>query len=362
PAAGTPPAGTHPAYVAWRGARTQLYLRPLDRLESKAVPGTEGAQTPFFSPDGQWLGFCSAPGSIMKRVPVGGGTPLVVGNAANRGVGFARGASWSPDGTIVFAPDGTSPLYRVKADGGNPEALTTLDANRHETSHRMPECLPGGQGIVFTVRLDDTASFDDARIEALSLRTGERSVLVAGGTNARYAAGHLLYERAGSLWAAPFDPKALKLAGPAVLILEGVSHAPDYGSAHFAVSRDGSLVYVPGKARGVDRRLVRVTRAGKVSPLSDIRRGFEDLRLSPDGRKLALDVAGANNQIWSYDLERNTLRPQPCASTTWSRSGRRTEPGSPSARIARGNHWASSGSRRTAAAPRSGSRPRRGIG
>ncbi len=317
------PDGTQLAYVASRGGRAQLYLRALDRLESRAIPGTEGADTPFFSPDGQWVGFCSRLESKLKKVPVGGGTALTMGTTS----GLPRGATWGPDGTIVFARDAASALYRMQADGGTGEPLTKLEAARHETSHRLPEFLPDGQAVLFTVKFDDTTIFDEASIEVISLRTLKRSVLIAGGTNPRYAAGHLFYERAGSLWAAPFDAHALELTGPSALVVEGVANTPDYGSADFAVSRDGSLVYVPGKARGVDRRLVRVTRAGKVSPLAESRRGFEDLRLSPDGRRLAVDVAGANNQIWIYDLERGTLSPQTVRfnnmTPIWTPDGRR---------------------------------------
>ena len=112
------------------------------------------------------------------------------------------------------------------------------------------------------------------------------------------------------MWAAPFDPVRLEVTGPSVLVLEGVSSSAVYGSADFGVSRDGSLVYVPGKLRGTDRRLVRVNRAGKARPLTDSRRAFSSLSLSPDGRRLALTIQAANDQIWVYDLERSTLTPQ----------------------------------------------------
>ena len=101
------------------------------------------------------------------------------------------------DGTIVFARDGESGLERVSAEGGTPEAFTTLDASRHESSHRLPELLPGGQAVIFTVKTDETQTWDDARIEAVSLRTRKRSVLITGGNNARYAGGHLIYRAGG---------------------------------------------------------------------------------------------------------------------------------------------------------------------
>src|SRR5262249_40598971 len=194
--------------------------------------------------------------------------------------------------------------------GRTTQALTTLDASRHEVSHRYPDVLPGGQGVVFTVKPDDALSWDEARIEALSLRTGQRSTLITGGACARYVTpGYLAYYRAGSLWAAPFDPARLKVTGPALLMVEGVSSDAEWGFAGFSVSRDGTLVYMPGRPQGLDRRVVRVDRTGKSRPLMDDRRNFINPRLSPDGRRLALQIGGPNDQIWVYDLERGTLTP-----------------------------------------------------
>jgi eukaryotic-like serine/threonine-protein kinase len=323
PAVAISPDGTQLAYVATSRSRAQLFVRSLDRLESRAIQGTEGARMPFFSPDGRWLGFFSESEGKLKKVLLGGGMPLTVCDVSQ-----LRGATWSPEGTIVFVDTASSELFRVSADGGTPEPLTTLDAARHEASHRLPEFLPDGQNVVFTAKSDDTATFDDARIEAVSLRTRERSVLIEGGTNPRYAAGHLFYERGGSLWAAPLDPKGLRVTGPSVQVLDGVSSSPQYGSADFAVSRDGSLVYVPGKPIGTDRRLVRVSRTGGAArPLTSALKGFNTLRLSPDGRRLALVVEGANDQVWTYDLERSTLTPQTLrfnnVDAIWTRDGSR---------------------------------------
>jgi len=312
PAVAISPDGKQLAYVAARAGRSRIYLRTVDRLEAQPIPGTEGGHVPFFSPDGLWLGFFVESERKRKKVLLSGGSPLTISDGV-----FGRGASWSSDGTIVCTRDGTSGLDRVSAEGGTPEALTTLDARRHESSHRFPEVLPGGQAVVFTVRTDETQPWDDARIEAVSLKTRERSLLITGGTNARYAGGQLIYARAGALWAAPFDPVQLKVAGPSVLVLEGVASS-GYGSADFSVSRDGSLVYVPGKLRGTDRKLVQVNRAGKTRPLTDSRRAFSTLSLSPDGRRLALTIEAANDQIWVYDLERSTLLPQ---TLRWNNGG-----------------------------------------
>jgi eukaryotic-like serine/threonine-protein kinase len=297
--------GRQVAYAAAIGGRSQIYLRTVDRLEARPIPGTAGGEAPFFSPDGRWLGFFAANEGKLKKVPLGGGSTLTLCD-----VGLGRGASWGSDGSIVFARHRASGLDRVSEDGGTSEILTTLDTSRREGSHRFPEVLPGGQAVVFTVKTDDTQHWDDALIEAVSLRTRERFVLIRGGTDARYASGHLIYERAGALWAAPFDPVRLKVTGPSVLALEGVRSAAQSGSTDFGVSRDGSLVYAPGKLWGTDRRIVRVNRAGRVRPLMDSRRAFNGLKLSPDGRRLALGIEAASDQVWVYDMERSTLTPQ----------------------------------------------------
>jgi serine/threonine-protein kinase len=301
------PDGTHLAYMASRGYHSQIYLRTLDQLEARPIPGTEEGTAPFFSPDGRWLGFTALGPSrnALKKVLLAGGAPVTLCDMSS-----GTGASWGPDGTIVFTHDTTSGLLRVSADGGTPQALTRLDASRHDSSHRFPEVLPGGEAVVFTVKPDNALSWDDARIEAASLRTGERSILITGGTQARYVAGSLVYHRKGSLWAVPFDPVRLKVTGPPLLVLEGVSSSAAFGRVAYGVSEEGALAYLPGRPRGADRGLARVDRAGRRQPLTDLRSAFGALRLSPDGHRLALQTTGPNDQIWVYDLERGTLTPQ----------------------------------------------------
>jgi eukaryotic-like serine/threonine-protein kinase len=316
------PDGRHVAYVAAAAGRTQIYMRSVDRLEAQPIPGTEGGQSPFFSPDSQWLGFLDDNGGWLKRIPVGGGAPLPVCV-----VGFTRGVSWGPDGFIVFTRDGAHGLERVRAEGGTPEPLTPLDAQKHESSHRLPELLPGGEAVLFNVKTDETQSWDDASIEALSLRTHERSLVLTGGSNPRYTRGHLVYVRAGGLWAAPFDPGMARVTGPPVQVLEGVSSSHEAGHANFGVASDGTLVYVPGKARGTDRHLVRVDRTGRARPLTDTRRAYSTMSLSPDGRRLALTIESANDQVWVYELDRGTLTPQTLRwnnnTPIWTPDGRR---------------------------------------
>jgi WD40 repeat protein len=314
PAVAISPDGRQLAYVAARAGRRQIYLRAADRLEARPIPGTEGGHMPFFSPDGLWLGFVAESEGKLKKVPLSGGAPTTLCDA-----GDVRGASWGPDGTIVFARHGASGLDRVSAEGGKPEVLTTLDVRRHESSHRFPEVLPGGQAVVFTVRTAETQPWDDARIEAFSFRTSERSVLITGGTNARYASRRLIYQRAGALWAAPFDPVRLEVAGPSVLVLEGVSSSAVLGSADFGVSRDGSLVYVPGKVQGTDRRVVRVSRAGQAQPLVESRRAWHATAVGEERPRAVLpewrpDYGGDGHQRCDLQRDETTLpvRSQGC--------------------------------------------------
>jgi eukaryotic-like serine/threonine-protein kinase len=239
PALALSPDGTRLVYVANRGGSTQLYLRPLDRFEETPIPGTEGAESPFFSPDGQSIGFFAQ--EKLKRISFSGGAPLTLCGAV-----LNRGGSWGPDGTIVFTPAAaTSGLFKVSAAGGTPKPLTVPDRKKGDLSHRWPEILPDGKALLFTIW--SGGSFDNARIAVLSLETGQQRVLVEGGTFARYVlSGHLVFARADGLVAVPFDLKRLEVTGPPVSMVEGVSTSPLTGACQVSFSGDGSLAYVRG--------------------------------------------------------------------------------------------------------------------
>ncbi|HKV82507.1 MAG TPA: protein kinase, partial [Candidatus Sulfotelmatobacter sp.] len=183
--------GSHLVYAAIHSGGIQLYLRSMDRFDAAPIPGTQDAENPFFSPDGQSVGFFA--GGKLKTVSLNGGMPLTLCGAPEN-----RGGSWSPDNTIIFSPSSAVGLYRVSAAGGAPQPLTALAAG--ELSHRWPEVLPGGKAVLFTIWTG--ASFDDAQIGVQSLETGEQRVLVKGGTDAKYvSSGHLIYAHAGGLLA-----------------------------------------------------------------------------------------------------------------------------------------------------------------
>jgi len=293
------PDGSRLVYVANHGGSTQLYLRAIDRFEATPISGTDGAESPFFSPDGQSVGFFA--GGKLKKVSLSGGAPLSLCSAP-----VGRGGSWSPDDTIIFAPSATSGLFRVSTAGGTPKPLTVPDRKRGELSHRWPQILPGGKALLFTNWTG--SSFDDARIGVLSLETGERRVLVEGGTYPRYvSSGHVVYARAGGLLAVPFDLKRLEVTGPSVSVLEGVSMSPLSGTAEFSSSTDGSLAYAPGGFSFDEGTLVWVDRKGAPQPLAAPPRGYLSPRLSPDGQRVAVSIQGTNPGLWLYDLARSTL-------------------------------------------------------
>jgi Tol biopolymer transport system component len=292
------PDGARLVFAAGPSGSRRLYDRPLAELEATAIPGTEGGDNPFFSPDGRWLGF-EVEGKL-KKVDLRGGEPLVLTDVRS-----LRGASWGADGTIVFAPSSWSGLSQISAAGGTPRSLTTPDAGRGEISHRWPQILPGGKAALFGI-MTASGREEQRSIALVSLVTGERQVLFQGGTSPRYLpTGHLLYARGGTLHAAPFDLGRLRLIGPAVPVLERVLvWAKTSGAAYFDVSSDGSLVYVPAPPGPPARSLVWIDRRGHLQPLPVPPRPYLEPALSPDGRRLAVTIEGPTDDVWIYELDR----------------------------------------------------------
>ena len=291
------PDGALVAYTATRGDRTQLFLRALNGHEATPVPGSANAVSPFFSPDSQWIAFFSD--GKLKKMPVGGGPPVIVCDAT---IGF--GGTWGADGTILFAPAPGSPLWRVPSAGGIPVRLTQLDAERGEFSHRWPEFLPDGRTVLFTIGI--TGSWDDAEIVAESIATGNRQRLIEGGTHPRYlTSGHLLYVRNGAAWVVPFDAERLQVGGPPVRVLDDVLVSFD-GAGQISVSPLGTLVYIAGSAFE-PRRLITLDSTGATSPLAAEPRAYSGPRLSPEGRRIVVSVAGTVEEVWLYDIGSGTL-------------------------------------------------------
>ncbi len=316
------PDGRLLAFSGRRGDQRHLYLRPLDKGDAIEVKGTEGAGSPFFSPDGGWIGFW-ADGKI-KKVRADGGPIIEVCATSPTGddeparsdpatSGEIVGASWGSDDTIVFAlPLGG--LWQVAARGSVPAPLTTLHAD--EISHRLPHVLPGGHGVLFTV-VRRTFYWDDVTTDVRVTATGERKELVLRAVDARYLeSGHLVYARDGVLLAQPFDATRFEVSGSPVAVLDNVMHAIravsstlDTGAAQVAISRTGTLAYVRGGPYpALKRRLVWVDAQGRESPVGAQEGAYLAPRLSPDGKRIAVMLHPSQDQdVWVY---RATRRPE----------------------------------------------------
>jgi len=311
------PDGTRLAYVADPGGsdvggeidRGQLYVRRLDELQAAPVTGAPAASSPFFSPDGRWIGFESD--GKLRKVAVDGGSPLTICDAPGM-----HGAAWLDDGTIVFAiieEPSSSLIVRVPANGGQPERLAAGDRSR-EAFLVHPSVAPDGETAFFT---SSGTTGEPTSVSSLDLNTHDR-VVVEGvvGDNVQYLpTGDLLYVTDGSLWTVPFDLGAREATGAPARVVEGLAggapHEPSMG--HVAVSRSGTLAYVVGPWGGDATALQAfwVTPSGEAEPvdgLSGVTLGGP--RVSPDGRRLAVRSQASNTgpmQVWLYDIARATL-------------------------------------------------------
>lgn len=295
------PDGRRLAYVARREGRYQIFLRALDQAESVPVSGAEGGTGPFFSPDGEWIGFYGE--GTLKKVPVNGGTPIIIGGEASD----PGGACWSEDGSIIYARRFFEGLSRIPASGGKPERLTALNAERGDRSHFWPEVLPGGEALIFTVWLGGNPN--DSLVVSLSLKTGEQTVLAKGASHARYLpTGHLVMARNGVLRVAPFDAKQLKVTGQASKTAEFVMMSQISGAAHFACSRNGLLVYVPAPPENAGLELVSVDRQGNAKPLFRKTENFWTPRLSPNGKRLAVAIPDNALDLWIYETGNDAFK------------------------------------------------------
>jgi len=278
----------------------KLYLRALDSDRSEPIAGTDDAASPFFSPDGNWVGFF-AKGKLLK-VLLGGGSPLPVADAAN-----ARGYAWAARDTIYLTPANNRPIFRLPSAGGAAEPITKLRDG--EMSHRWPTVLPDGS-LLFTIWND--AGWEPSRIVAERTGTGERvDVVREGGGYGRYIRdgtsrrGFLIYARAEGLLAAPFDEGRLAVTGPAFPVVEGLVTNLS-GGAHFDVSASGTLAYVAGTLHEAVRELKWVGLDGSAQPAAAYTMG-RFFSLSRDGTRIVRNnTSGPTRDVWIDDLVRKT--------------------------------------------------------
>ena len=285
------------------------------------MPGTDGSGgEPFFSPDGEWVGFFDV-NTGLRKLRVRGGTPplTIVVNA-----GRQLGGSWGTDGTIVFA-DGVG-LFTINADGGPAQLLARPAAERGEVRYAWPNILPGRRVALFTILRDTIAN---AEIALIDLDTKQQKVLLRGGHAARYVAtGHIIYAAGGRLHGVSLDLASLAVGGKP-FALESIQVAESFGSAtaNFDVSQTGTLAYVAPTRQRL-RTLVWVDRKGREQPVGAAVGYYFYPRISPDGTRVALDVGGANRDIWVWNLEREVMTritdgPTEDMMPTWSVDGKR---------------------------------------
>ena len=291
--------GSKLAYLAVTAdGATELYIRRLDSPTSTPVADSSGATYPQFAPDGNSIAFFVAEG--LRRVPLSGGAPVMVTPPGT--FSGVRGLAWSSDGFFTVSTYQTG-LMRVAETGGTPAMLTTPDYDTREKSHRWPFVLPGAQALLMTVSTADAATFDDARAEILRLDSGVRTKVLDGASFARYVpTGHVVFARAGALFAAPFSLPTLEVTGPPVKVVTPLRTEPAFGHAHFDISDTGTLVYIASGARRDNRTLLWVDVMGKSTPAVVSRRPFYEARVSPDGTRVATVVEGATSEVWLHEL------------------------------------------------------------
>jgi serine/threonine-protein kinase len=294
------PDGTRLAYVS--GTPQKLFIRRLDQQNAVELPGTDGATWPFFSPEGQWLGFYAR--GRLNKISVEGGAVVPLAEIAT-----FLGASWGESGNIIVA-DAPKGLVRVPSGGGPPEMVAAPVQGERALVH--PQILPGGKVLLFT-SVADTGNPDKSSIEVMTLADRHRKVVVRGGNSPHYSAtsagaGHLVYFNKSTLFAVPFGLDKLEPRGTAVPILDDVAHGVNSGIPHLDFSLTGTLVY---RRSGQNEGLLTVVwldSAGKTQPLLAKPGVYGRPSLSPDGQRLALQVTdGSGTDLWVYDWQRETM-------------------------------------------------------
>jgi serine/threonine-protein kinase len=287
-------------------ARDVIVIRRFDEIETIRLDGTEGAGEMFFSPDGSAVGFFAD--GKLKRASIGGGSVVTLADAPT-----PRGGAWLLDGTIVFAPEYASGLWKVGGNGGAASLLVDVNAERDERTFRFPHATPDGEILLFTVgTLDSPNNYDNATIDAFSFETGERRTIIERANMARFAGrNRIVFARAGDLYAVGFDPAGLQTVGEAAPVIEDVGGDPSSGAGYFTIAENGTIAWLAGAVTASDALLTIVDRAGEAERVPLSTRGFFQPRFSPDGSRLAFTVgegySGVAGDVWVYTLATQAL-------------------------------------------------------
>jgi Tol biopolymer transport system component len=296
------PDGSMLVFVGERDRIERLYLRRFGQLQ--AVPLLTGSVSdPFFSPDGQWVGFFSIADRKLKRIRVAGGTPVAI---CDIDIFTARGASWGEDDSIIFNPwsGPWTSLLRVSAAGGTPEPISTLGTG--EVSHRWPQVLPGAHAVLFTA-FGTQSGIEASSIVAQRLPSGPSKTVLRGAHFARYLrSGYLVYAQGATLFGVPFDVERLEVTGQPVAIVEGVTAYKVSGASLFDISDNGTLVYVSGGVIGTEAPMLWMRRDGTTTPMHAVPRDWRAPQFSPDGKRIAFHVDdGRQLEVYTYEWARD---------------------------------------------------------
>jgi len=320
PAVVISPDGGTVAAVAASSGRTMLHVRRPDQLQATLLAGTEGAQGPFFSPDGQWVAFFAD--GKLKKIAVSGGAAVTLCDAPT-----GRGGWWGQDAHIVFQPTGAraSVLQRVHEAGGSPAVIGTLAEG--ETTQSWPQILPGGRTVLYSGNIS-TTGWDQGNIMAQPISGGPPKLILRGGFHARYIrTGHLIYVNQGTLFAVPFDPERLELKGTPAPLLEAVTTVLNTGAAHFSSSETGTLVYVPESGASEEAPVHWMDATGATTVLRAEKANWTHPRFSPNGQRLAMSAGGGSADVWIYEaaqaLTKFTFDSNVDMLPVWTPDGRR---------------------------------------
>ncbi|MEO7156686.1 MAG: protein kinase, partial [Vicinamibacterales bacterium] len=313
------PDGSFLVYRA--GSNGLMVVRPLDQLDASSLPGVVDVLDLAVSPDSRWI--CYVEGYVLKKIAVSGGAPVTLARLPS----LSRGLSWIDDSSIIIGTNSpTAGLLRVPAGGGEPTVVTIPNLAQGELGHLLPSALPGGRAVLFTI---GAARPDDSQIALLDLSTGQRTMLLRGGTDAQYvASGHLVYATAGGLSAVRFDVARRAVVGTPVRVIDRLG-ASGNGAQNASTTNAGTLIYLPegvGDAR--PRLLVWVDRQGRETPITAPPRAYFTARIAPDGTRVAVSIRDQEQDIWVWDLSRQTLTrltldPLGDLAPTWTRDSRR---------------------------------------
>jgi eukaryotic-like serine/threonine-protein kinase len=297
------PDGTQIVYPA----NDRLYLRSMSDLEARPIPGSEGSgrvESPVFSPDGHWIAFYSGASQAIKKIAVSGGSAVTL-CAVPQPLGISWGLwgihfgqarpGWSDRGIMEISPDGGKPRLVIAVRNGEWAG--------------SPQFLDR-ETVLFTfLEGEPFDRWDKARIVVQSLKSGQRTTLIEGGSDGRYVpSGHVVYARGGVVYGIPFDVRQLRTSGGPVPMLEGVNHPGAYGIAMWSLADNGTLLYVRGPAPSTERRAVALAdRSGVVKPLKMPLAAYQDPRVSPDGNWIAVGVDDEREaNVWIYDVAGTT--------------------------------------------------------